>query len=175
MPSNLRSKEFLLEGMKHSMRFFSPERCMDPAGGYFHFYGEDGTVYDAETRVLVTQARFVFTFAVAFEHLGSESYLAAAKHGVSYLSEGPLRNQKNKGYHWVVKDGEPTSSKIFTYALAQTLLAYAAAARAGVAQGHTRVLQCHFNSIFSDKMCQKEHPPFENLKRDDHSSKNQLK
>ena len=24
-------------------------------------------------------------------------------------------------------------------------------------------------------MCQKKHPPFENLKRDDHSSKNQLK
>ena len=29
--------------------------------------------------------------------------------------------------------------------------------------------------VFSDRTCQKKHPPFENLKRDDHSSKNQLK
>jgi hypothetical protein len=29
--------------------------------------------------------------------------------------------------------------------------------------------------VFSDRTCQKNYPPFENLKRDDHSSKNQLK
>ncbi|KAH8057993.1 N-acylglucosamine 2-epimerase [Aureococcus anophagefferens] len=92
LPPNIRSVEFLREGMAHSMRFFSPERCVDPAGGYFHFFAEDGDVYDA-----------------------------------------PLRNRENGAYHWVVKDGAPTSSKIFTYALAQTLLAYAAAVRVGVA------------------------------------------
>ena len=133
LPPNIRSVEFLREGMAHSMRFFSPERCVDPAGGYFHFFAEDGDVYDASTRVLVTQARFVFTFAVAYEHLGRPEYLAAVEHGVEYLCDGPLRNRENGAYHWVVKDGAPTSSKIFTYALAQTLLAYAAAVRVGVA------------------------------------------
>ena len=128
----LRTKEFLLAQMQESMRFFTPERCIDPEGGYFHFFEEDGTVYDKETRVLVTQARFVFTFAVAYEHLKEEEYLAAVRHGIAYLSTGALRNKANGAYHWVVKDGEPTSSKIFTYALAQTLLAYAAGVRVGV-------------------------------------------
>ena len=59
---------------------------MDPAGGYFHFFAEDGDVYDASTRVLVTQARFVFTFAVAYEHLGRPEYLAAweTAHGARF-------------------------------------------------------------------------------------------
>ena len=130
----IRTKQFLLEQMQHSMRFFDPARCLDPEGGYFHFYAEDGTVYDNETKVLVTQARFIFTFAVAYEHLKEEKYLDAIKHGVTYLSTGPLRNKENGGYHWVVKDGKPTESKIYTYALAQTLLAYAKAAGAGVAE-----------------------------------------
>ena len=34
---------------------------------------------------------------------------------------------------------------------------------------------CTSNGVFGDRMCQKKHPRFENLKRDDHSSKNQLK
>merc|ERR1712166_793817 len=32
----IRTKQFLLEQMQHSMRFFDPARCLDPEGGYFH-------------------------------------------------------------------------------------------------------------------------------------------
>mmetsp|Transcript_24735 Transcript_24735/g.76281 ORF Transcript_24735/g.76281 Transcript_24735/m.76281 type:complete len:433 (+) Transcript_24735:221-1519(+) len=129
----LRSQAFVLEQMRHSMRFFSPERAVDPAGGYFHFFAEDGSIFDADTKVLVTQARFIFSLAVAAEHLGDPKYLAAVEHGVTYLARGPLRNAANGAYHWVLKDGKPTSSKIFTYGLGQCLLAYAAATRAGCA------------------------------------------
>eukprot|EP00937_MAST-01D_sp_MAST-1D-sp2_P004738 g4738.t1 len=131
-PASWRSRAFLLDQMRSSMRFFAPSRCVDPTGGYFHFFAEDGSVYDKDTRVLVTQARFVFSYAVAAEHLKEAQFVDAVRHGVTYLSSGPLRNKANGAYHWVVKDGEPTSSKIFTYALAQTLLAYAAAVRVGV-------------------------------------------
>ena len=41
---------------------------------------------------------------------------------------GPLRNQANGAYHWVLKDGVPTDSKIYTYALAMVLLGYSKAA-----------------------------------------------
>ena len=114
------------------MAFFTPERCIDPAGGYYHFYDKKGDVYDKTTRVLVTEARFIFTFATAFEHLEREEYRDAVRHGVTSLSTGILRNTANGGYHWVVKDGVPTDSKIYTYALAQTLLAYAKAVGIGV-------------------------------------------
>ena len=45
---------------------------------------------------------------------------------------GPLRNQANGAYHWVLKDGVPTDSKIYTYALAMVLLGYSKAAEVGV-------------------------------------------
>jgi mannose/cellobiose epimerase-like protein (N-acyl-D-glucosamine 2-epimerase family) len=130
--TDFRSRAFLLDSMAASMKFFNPERCVDPSGGYFHFYAEDGTVYDTTTRVLVTEARFIFSFAVAYQHFQKEEYLAAVKHGVRSLSKGPLRNAANGAYHWVVKDGVPTDSKIYTYALAQTLLGYSQAVAVGV-------------------------------------------
>ena len=42
-------------------------------GGFFHFYAEDGSVFDRSTRVLVTEARFVFSFAEAYLQLGDEN------------------------------------------------------------------------------------------------------
>ena len=41
-------------------------------GGFFHFYAEDGSVFDKTTRVLVTEARFVFSFAEAYLQLGDD-------------------------------------------------------------------------------------------------------
>ena len=139
----LRSKKFILTQMQNSIDFFNPERSLDlNNGGYFHFFDEKGEVYDKSTRVLVTQARFIFSFAVAHEHLKDERYLNAVKHGVSYLSSGPLRNKENGGYHWVLgSDGKPTSSKIFTYGLAQTLLGYSAAVRIGVKEAEPFLLE----------------------------------
>ncbi|CAD7964779.1 unnamed protein product [Amoebophrya sp. A25] len=176
----LRSKQFLVNEMARCMHFFAPTRCCDCSsdlGGYYHFFAEDGTVYDKDTRVLVTQARFIFSYAVAHEHLESYSFkpdaadyskygsavdsspvhapagsatdrfnfMNAVQHGVKFLSEGPLRNKENGAYYWVVKlpskdDKEAGSDdrvevlekKIFTYGLAQCLLAYAAALRIGV-------------------------------------------
>lgn len=51
--------------------------------------------------------------------------------GVAFL-RGPLRNTANGAYHWVLKDGVPTDSKILTYALAFALLAYSKAVSVGV-------------------------------------------
>jgi mannose/cellobiose epimerase-like protein (N-acyl-D-glucosamine 2-epimerase family) len=125
-----RSREFLLEHMKSSMKFFHPH-CIDPSGGFFHFFGDDGSIYDKTTRVLVTEARFVFSYAVAYQYLHEDEYLDAVRHGVAFL-RGPLRNEANGAYHWILEDGTPTNSKIFTYALAFVLLAYSKAVSVGV-------------------------------------------
>jgi mannose/cellobiose epimerase-like protein (N-acyl-D-glucosamine 2-epimerase family) len=127
---NFRSREFLLEHIERSMKFFHPH-CIDPDGGFFHFFAEDGSVYDKTTRVLVTEARFVFSYAVAFQYLKKQEYLDAVKHGVAFL-RGPLRNLGNGAYHWVLEDGVPTNSNIYTYGLAFTLLAYSKACEVGV-------------------------------------------
>ena len=129
-PANFRTREFLLDHIGQSMRFFEPKRCMDPAGGFFHFFDEAGEVYDKTTRVLVTEARFIFTYATAYQHLKKDEFRAAVEHGVKFL-RGPLRNAANGGYHWVLKDGVATDSKIYTYALAFVLLAYSRAVAVG--------------------------------------------
>ena len=71
MPAHekLRTQAFILDQMRHSMKFFSPERAIDKTGGYFHFFAEDGSIFDADTKVLVTQARFIFSLSVMTEHL----------------------------------------------------------------------------------------------------------
>lgn len=130
-PASFRTREFLLDHVARSLHFFDPARCVDPAGGHFHFFGEEGQVYDRTTRVLVTEARFIFTYATAYQYFKREEYRAAAAHGIAFL-RGPLRNVENGAYHWVLKDGVPSDSKIYTYALAFVLLAYARAAAIGV-------------------------------------------
>ena len=138
LPGNIRTKEFLLEHISSSLKFFDPSKCIDPEGGFFHFYNEDGSIYDKHIRVMVTEARFVFTFAEAYLQLGNPEYLAAVRHGVAYL-RGPLKNTKNGAYHWVLENGVPTDGKILTYGLAFALLAYSKALRAGVEEAREYV------------------------------------
>jgi len=154
LPKNLRSREFILDHLRKSMAFFNPEKCIDPNGGFYHFYAEDGSIFDENTRVLVTQARFVFTYAVAYQHLKNEEYLNAVKHGVSYL-RGPLRNPKNGAYFWILKDGKPTDDKILTYALAFCLLAYSKAAAVGVEEARSFVEETF--DLLEEHMWEKEH------------------
>ena len=55
------------------------------------------------------------------------------------LSTGALKNTENGAYHWVVADGTPTDSKVYTYALAQVLLAYSKAFGVGVVDAKARL------------------------------------
>ena len=62
----------------HTMGFYYP-RCIDPSGGFYHFFKDDGTVYDASTRHLVSSTRFVFTFSMAYRHFKDPAYLEGAR------------------------------------------------------------------------------------------------
>lgn len=95
-------------------------------------------MYDKTTRVLVTEARFIFTYASAYQQLQKEEYKSAVRHGVAFL-RGPLRNAENGAYHWCLENGKPTDSKILTYALSFCLLAYSKAVSCGVAEANEYV------------------------------------
>ena len=128
-----RTSEFLLNNIKESMKFFNPDKCTDPEGGFFHFYDEAGHLFDTNVRKFVTEARFVFTYAVAFKWLGEEKYKKAVKHGVNSLRDTKkFRNEANGAYFWELKDGQPTDKKILTYAISFALLAYSKAVECGL-------------------------------------------
>ena len=66
---DFRSPAMLDAHIQHTMDFYRP-RSIDVSGGFFHFYRDDGTVYDASTRHLVSSTRFVFNCAMAARRFG---------------------------------------------------------------------------------------------------------
>jgi mannose/cellobiose epimerase-like protein (N-acyl-D-glucosamine 2-epimerase family) len=132
---DFRSPAFLRAHIAHTMAFYHP-RCIDPAGGFFHYFKDDGTVYDRSHRHLVSSTRFVFNYAMAAiefpedEALRAE-YLAAVRHGLAYLRE-VHRNPSTGGYAWTLRDGQVEDATNHCYGVAFVLLAYSTALKAGI-------------------------------------------
>lgn len=129
---DFRSREFLLDHVGKTMAFYHP-RCIDPAGGFFHFFRDDGVVYDSATRHLVSSTRFVFNYAMAWNQFGVAEYQQAVRHGVEYLRKAH-RNPETGGYAWTLRNGEPLDRTNHCYGLAFVMLAYSKAIDAGVAE-----------------------------------------
>ena len=94
---DFRDPEFLLEHIRHTLAFYDP-RCVDPSGGFFHFYKDDGHIHDRRTRHLVSSTRFVFNHATALRRFGPVERLQQYHHavvaavcGAPVYLENPLR------------------------------------------------------------------------------------
>jgi len=131
---NFRSEEFLLAHIRQTMAFYHP-RCIDPAGGFFHYFKDDGSIYDRAHRHLVSSTRFVFNYAMALREFGNAEYRDAALHGLRYLRE-VHRDPATGGYAWTLRDGQPEDRTNHCYGLAFVLLAYATAYKAGITETH---------------------------------------
>ena len=130
-----REPAFLLRHVEDTMGFYHP-RCIDrQGGGFFHHFRNDGTIYDATTRHLVSSTRFVFNYAMAARHFGRPEYLEAARHGLDFLRTAH-RNPATGGYAWILDcDRDGTTVRDGTnhcYGLAFVVLAYATALKAGI-------------------------------------------
>ena len=80
-----RDPAFLDEHIRRTMAFYHP-RCIDrEQGGFFHYFRDDGSVYDADHRHLVSSTRFVFNYAMAFRRFGDPEHRDAARHGIAFL------------------------------------------------------------------------------------------
>ncbi|WP_271003737.1 AGE family epimerase/isomerase, partial [Listeria seeligeri] len=67
---DFRSPAFLRAHIADTMAFYHP-RCIDPNGGFFHYFRDDGSIYDASHRHLVSSTRFVFNYAMAYREFGN--------------------------------------------------------------------------------------------------------
>ena len=134
MSPNFQDRQFLLSHIAHTMSFYHP-RCIDPTGGFFHYFRDDGQVYDREQRHLVSSTRFVFNYAMAHRHAPNEAYLRAVRHGLAFLRE-VHRDPVTGGYAWLLRwDGGEKAvldGDNHCYGLAFVMLAYAQALAAGV-------------------------------------------
>lgn len=145
---DFRSPTFLRAHIAQTMAFYHP-RCIDPDGGFFHYFRDDGSVYDRSHRHLVSSTRFVFNYAKAVREFGNPEYLAAALHGLDYL-RSVHRDAASGAYWWTLRDGAPEDRTRHAYGMAFVLLAFATALDAGIASarawlGETwGVLERHF-------------------------------
>jgi len=131
---DFRSRAVLLAHAQHTMSFYHP-RCIDASGGMFHYFKDDGSVYDARHRHLVSSTRFVFTYAMAYRHFGDTAYLDGLRHAVRFLRE-VHREPGHGGYAWLL-DWQAGQRQVVdgtqhAYGLAFVLLAYAHAVMAGL-------------------------------------------
>ncbi|GLQ47219.1 N-acylglucosamine 2-epimerase [Dyella lipolytica] len=129
---DFRSEAFLRDHIAKTMAFYHP-RAIDPAGGFFHYFRDDGTVYDRSHRHLVSSTRFVFNYAMAAIEFGEEDYLNAARHGLRYLRD-VHRDAATGGYAWTIRDGKPEDRTNHAYGVAFVLLAYSTALKAGISE-----------------------------------------
>ena len=132
---DFRSPQFLRAHIADTMAFYHPH-CIDPAGGFYHYYKDDGTVYDAGHRHLVSSTRFVFNYAMAYRQVGEDSplgreYLDAVRHGLRFLRD-KHRNSATGGYAWTLRDGQVEDDMNHCYGAAFVLLAYSCGLKAGI-------------------------------------------
>jgi mannose/cellobiose epimerase-like protein (N-acyl-D-glucosamine 2-epimerase family) len=85
-PIDFRSRDFLLSHVRDTLAFYAPT-ARDPSGGFFHFFKDDGRIYDRTTRHLVISTRFVFNYAMAYRHFGDAAYQDDARHAFKFLRD----------------------------------------------------------------------------------------
>src|SRR3546814_9029174 len=78
---DFRSPEFLRGHIARTMAFYH-SHALDPKGGFFHYFRDDGSVYDSSHRHLVSSTRFVFNHAMAARLFGMPCDVEAARHGL---------------------------------------------------------------------------------------------
>ena len=133
---DFRSPDFLRGHIRQTMAFYDPV-ATDPSGGMYHFFLDDGTVYDERTRHLVSATRFVVTHALLWQLTGEEPYRERMAHAVRFLRAAFL-DPATGGYAWLIDwhQGRATvlDATRHCYGMAFVMLAYARACEAGLSE-----------------------------------------
>ena len=128
---NFKDSGFLEDHIRSILDFYHP-RCIDKEnGGFYHHFRDDGSIYDTDTRHLVSSTRFVFNYAMAASHFECEEYQSAAEHGLTFLREAHWQAD-TQSYAWTLKNREADDTSNHCYGLAFVLLASATSLKAEI-------------------------------------------
>ncbi len=130
------SVSVLTDHISDTLNFYYP-RSVDTSGGFYHYFKDNGSIYDRQSRHLVSSTRFVFVYSMAYRHFDNPAYLEQVKHGVDFLRQ-VHRDPLTGGYAWQLRWEHAEKTVIdgdnHCYGLAFVMLAYAHALMAGVAE-----------------------------------------
>ena len=158
---NFKDKEFLIGHIKSIMGFYHPHCIDNETGGFFQHFKDDGSIYDFDTRHLVSSTRFIFNYSMAAMQFNNVEYIDTAKHGIDYLRKHHL-NKDTGGYAWAMNGKEVLDSTNYCYGLAFVLLAYSTAYKAGIKEAKNYIeetfdlMENHFwskdHELYSDEI-----------------------
>jgi mannose/cellobiose epimerase-like protein (N-acyl-D-glucosamine 2-epimerase family) len=129
------TKHFLLEHSQQILSFYD-DRVVDPSGGYFQNFYDDGSLFDPIFKQLVSSTRIVVNYARAAIVLDKPEYLTIAKHGLDYIELAHWQSH-TRNYAWTLRDHKPEDMTQQAYGYAFVLLAYAAAKKQALYQPTT--------------------------------------
>lgn len=127
---DFRSRAFLSQHSHDIFNFYHP-RAIDTQGGFFQYFRDDGSIYDADTRHLVSSTRFVFNYSVWTQLFADDALKAQVQHGFDFLRDSHLQADTS-GYAWLLNAGGVVDGTNHCYGLAFVMLACGWAHRAGV-------------------------------------------
>jgi mannose/cellobiose epimerase-like protein (N-acyl-D-glucosamine 2-epimerase family) len=120
---DFRAPDFLLGQMRRIVAFYHPA-CLNPAGGFFNTFNDDGSLSERDIQHLVSTTRFIVNFAIGARVFGRPDLGEAAAHGLAALD----RLHRDS----VLRAGRPDDSTKHAYGHAFVLLACAEAMRSGL-------------------------------------------
>jgi mannose/cellobiose epimerase-like protein (N-acyl-D-glucosamine 2-epimerase family) len=133
---DFRDPGFVAAHIEQTLGFYYP-RAIDPTGGHFQCFLDDGTVCDRHTRHLVGSTRYVFVWANAWRRFGGDHYRRELERALDFL-RGAHRDPRTGGYAWLLSWRDRIVEQVLDptnhcYGHAFVLLAYAHGLRAGIA------------------------------------------
>jgi sulfoquinovose isomerase len=110
---------------------FYGRNAADLENGGFWWVDNSGDPIRSQGKQLWINARLTYTFAIG-TLLGRPGYGPLVQHGLDFLSDGPIRDEVNGGWYWVLdENGTPSDDSKQAYGHAFVLLAASAGLIAG--------------------------------------------
>ena len=116
---NFTSALFLNGHIDDVLNFYLPN-CFDKDGGFYHYFNDEGEVYNSSHRHLVSATRFVVNWVQAWQHKKDPLYLKWAGHALRHLDEKFKTHDGD--YVWTLKNQEHDDTRIMAYGQAFVLL-----------------------------------------------------
>jgi len=132
------SAEFLEDHAQSILAFYEPI-VVAADGGFYQCFEDDGTVYDKNTRHLVSSTRFIHNYAIAYKRYGTGHYRDWAIHGLEHLNE--IHGQANGNFVWELDGSTIRDGRAMAYGHAFVMLCAASCVSAGINEAKPLIQQ----------------------------------
>lgn len=119
-----RTTEFLSAHIKSILNFYDAS-IVDQSGGFFQNFRDDGSIFDEDSRHLVSSTRMVVNYCRAHVLFGEDEFRRRALHGLDFVSRVHWDDMR-QGYNWALVAQRPTDRTNYCYGLAFVLLMHSA-------------------------------------------------